>query len=179
MSLNNLKIEDGFIESDKLLAIKNTVINSSFPWYLTPVHCDLWKPCYSGEDMDGDTQFVHTLYYKDRGTSDNLKHFTPILDKLNIFSLIRVKINCVPQSRKRKVRRFHVDVEDENAPDNIKTSIYYLNTNNGETVFEKSGERVKSVANRVVTFPYNLSHAGTTHTNLDIPYRFVLNVNYI
>jgi len=56
------------------------------------------------------------------------------------------------------------------------TGIFYLNTNNGETIFE-NGERVKSVENTFVTFPSNLRHTGTTNT-CNAAYRVVLNFNY-
>ena len=58
----------------------------------------------------------------------------------------------------------------------MKTSILYLNTNNGYTRFE-DGTKVESVANRMVTFPNQMMHTGTTTT--DSEYRLVLNLNYV
>jgi len=60
--------------------------------------------------------------------------------------------------------------------DNIKTSIYYFNTNNGYTLF-KDGKKIDSVQNRLITFPSSMEHTGTTCT--DQPFRLVLNMNYI
>ena len=51
-----------------------------------------------------------------------------------------------------------------------------MNTNNGYTKFE-TGEKVESVANRLVTFPNNMMHTGTTCT--DEQYRCVMNIDYI
>ena len=56
------------------------------------------------------------------------------------------------------------------------TSIFYVNTNNGYTVFE-DGTKVESVANRMLTFPSNLKHCGTSCTDKNI--RSVINFNYL
>ena len=69
---------------------------------------------------------------------------------------------------------FHIDIAY--APDDMLTSILYLNTNNGYTKF-KSGEKVESVANRLVTFPSMMMHTGTTNT-CNSPYRMCMNINW-
>ena len=49
-------------------------------------------------------------------------------------------------------------IEDNILHEKIKywtTSILYMNTNNGYTIFE-NGDKVESVENRLVTFPNNL-----------------------
>ena len=53
---------------------------------------------------------------------------------------------------------FHHDV------DNCITAIYYVNTNNGKTVFE-NGMEVDSVGNRLFVFDSNEEHTGTTSTD--------------
>ena len=60
--------------------------------------------------------------------------------------------------------------------DDMKTAVFYINTNNGYTEFE-NGVRVNSVANRVCIFDSNLRHRGTTHTEGDNQ-RIVVNFNY-
>ena len=57
------------------------------------------------------------------------------------------------------------------------TAIYYLNSNNGSTVFKDSGDKVESVANRLIVFDGSIEHAGTSCT--DDSRRVVLNINYI
>ncbi len=72
---------------------------------------------------------------------------------------------------------FHYDVSDF-IPEQAKnwiTSILYINTNNGYTRFE-TGEVVESVENRLVTFPANLKHTGTSCTDEKV--RVVVNFNY-
>ena len=56
------------------------------------------------------------------------------------------------------------------------TAILYLNDNDGKTIFENE-EKVNSVKNRMIIFPSNLKHAGTTHTNTK--HRMVINFNFL
>ena len=56
------------------------------------------------------------------------------------------------------------------------TSIFFINTNNGYTMFE-TGKKVPSVENRLVTFPNNLMHTGISQT--DTKSRVTLNLNYL
>ena len=55
------------------------------------------------------------------------------------------------------------------------TSIFYMNTNNGYTEFE-NGAKVESVENRMVVFPAEMKHRGTSCTDKKI--RVVINFNY-
>ena len=50
-----------------------------------------------------------------------------------------------------------------------------MNTNNGYTKFE-DGTKIESVANRMVSFPTNTQHKGTSCT--DQKTRVVINFNY-
>ena len=64
----------------------------------------------------------------------------------------------------------HVDV-----PDDCKTSVFYINTNNGYAKFE-DGTKIYSKDNRLITFNSQMKHCGTNTT--DSKYRIVLNINY-
>ena len=57
----------------------------------------------------------------------------------------------------------------------MKTSTYYINTNNGWTEFEDGG-KVESVANRMLVFDSNLVHGGVSCT--DEKTRILINFNY-
>ena len=50
-----------------------------------------------------------------------------------------------------------------------------MNTNNGYTLFE-NGTKIESVANRMITFPTNMKHTGTSCTDENT--RVVINFNY-
>jgi hypothetical protein len=86
-------------------------------------------------------------------------------------SLVRIKANINPHTEKLIEHNdaWHIDFP------NMTTSILYLNTNDGYTMFE-TGKKVNSLENRLVIFDSNIKHTGTTCTNQ--PGRIVLNVNF-
>ena len=96
-------------------------------------------------------------------------------DKLNIKEIVRAKFNLLYRTEKIQEHGMHIDIEKP--ADKSKTAVLYLNTNNGYTKFE-SGEKITSVANRLVLFDATMPHAGTTNSCKQ-PYRAVLNLNYI
>ena len=57
----------------------------------------------------------------------------------------------------------------------MQTAIYYVNSNDGYTLFE-DGTKVESVGNRLVRFPTNIKHTGTTCT--DANRRVLINFNW-
>ena len=76
---------------------------------------------------------------------------------------------CTPNEN--IVSGLHCDMEYDGT-----TAIFYLNSNNGYTVF-KDGEKVESVANRIVKFPTLKEHSGVSCS--DSKRRAVINFNYI
>ena len=88
---------------------------------------------------------------------------------LDVRSWVRIKANFSPKNYKHIEQDLHID---SNFGD--YTAVYYANTCNGYTYF-KNGKKVESVANRMVIFPRDTMHSGTTSTN---SYRQVINFNY-
>ena len=82
----------------------------------------------------------------------------------------RVKSNLNPRTHKHIKRNFHTDTRYKH-----KTSILYINTNNGWTEFE-DGSKVNSVANRMVIFDSLIRHTGVTCTDEKV--RVLINFNY-
>ena len=163
---------DNFLDKEDLEVVEGVLLSNKFPWFLNP-QIDKKSSYYVGRD---NLQFSHTAYAKDHMKSDWLQDFACLFERMNIFTLLRVKVNYLTRTEKRVTHDFHVDIEDSNAPKNINTSIFYLNTNNGVTIFEDTKEEVESVSNRMITFPGYLRHTGTTAT--DKPHRILINFNY-
>ena len=92
-------------------------------------------------------------------------------------SLWRIKANLLTRTPNIVKNAFHVDMSyaSEEKLKQWTTSIFYVNTNNGYTKFE-DGTKVECVANRMVTFPANMKHGGTSCTDKRI--RVVINFNY-
>ena len=95
----------------------------------------------------------------------------PIVEHMRVNAWKRIKGNLNPRTSSIIKHGFHIDYDNKH----MKASIFYLNTNDGYTEFE-DGTKIESIANRLVTFPANLKHTGTTCTN--IPFRAVINFNY-
>tara|TARA_B100001094_G_C17825235_1_gene620503 strand:+ start:106 stop:651 length:546 start_codon:yes stop_codon:yes gene_type:complete len=122
-------------------------------------------------------QFTHVLI---GGVGDKevqspyWKNLFPILDKLNVQRVLRAKVNIRTRTPEIYESKMHIDVRQK--IEGHKTAIYYLNTNDGYTLFE-TGKKVQSVGNRLVLFDGQLYHCGTSCTDQNI--RSVLNLNFI
>ena len=81
----------------------------------------------------------------------------------------RIKANMGPRTHEIRRNKFHIDFP------NIITAVYYINTNNGWTEF-KNGDKVESVANRIIIFDSDTIHTGTTCTDEKV--RVLINFNY-
>jgi hypothetical protein len=163
--MNKLDIKDNFLPESLLDTLVSKVLSPSFKWSYSTV--------VDGIDVENDMynfQFVHTLYYQNKPTSDFFEDFSFAFNCLRPNSLVKCKINFNPCYKEVIQHKLHTDV-----PFECKTSILYLNTNDGYTLFE-DGSKVESVSNRLVTFNSQLKHTGTTCTNSRG--RIVLNVNY-
>ena len=164
-----MKIEDNFLDQKEFEKLQTLMMGEEFTWsYVSAI--DFAK--------DADKfQFVHMLYAENVPLSPFAKQMNPILETINISSLFRIKANLLTKTPTIVENEFHVDLTDlsEEKSKQVTTSIFYVNTNNGYTEFE-DGTKVESVANRMVTFPTNLKHRGTSCT--DEKTRIVINFNY-
>jgi len=118
---------------------------------------------------DGFYQFTHVFYSNHQPVSRFYPLIEPIVDQIDPAAIVRIKANMHVQQPELIQHDFHHDV------DNCITAIYYVNTNNGKTVFE-NGLEVDSVGNRLLVFDSNEEHTGTTST--DTLQRCVINFNY-
>ena len=85
------------------------------------------------------------------------------------------RVNCTVIQPKQFIGAYHIDFQEPYYK-NCETAILYMNTNNGGTKFEETGEIVQSKRNRLVRFPTHTRHAGVWST--DAKLRFVLNMTY-
>ena len=161
-------VQDNFLDKEYFKELQTEILatDHGFPWFRSSID-------YT--DAPGDYQMCHVAYSNSTVNSNFCNKLWLFLEKLDVYSLQRVKINL--QERKEKIieHGMHIDILD--APENALTSILYINTNNGYTKFE-TGEKVESVENRLVTFPNSLKHTGSTN-NCDAKYRCVMNIDWI
>ena len=163
-----MKIEDNFLEQKDFNKLQNFMMGHNFTWYY-------WNIIDTDEDVD-DFQFVHSFYFNHAPTSPFLEILAPIINKINSITLGKIKANLLTRTPNIVENEFHVDIGfSEEKMKQLSTSIFYVNTNNGYTKFEDE-TIVESVANRMVTFPANMKHKGTSCT--DKRTRIVINFNY-
>ena len=116
-------------------------------------------------------QICHTFYNDGHIKSRAYNCLLPLLRNLEVRSPVRVKANLTPRREKKIVGGLHTDT----SWDDHKTAVFYVNTNNGGTVFE-DGTEVTSLENRIVIFSSGMKHSGFTTT--DSIFRLVINLNY-
>lgn len=159
-----------YLDEEKFLPIKYTMLDANFPWYYhSSVAYD--RENFNSLDDPYNFQFVHSFYNGFRPNSNFIDLLAPFLDKMKINSLIKIKANLITRTDKIVEYPMHVDVD---APGS-KTSIFYINSNDGYTKFE-DGTIINSEENKFVTFDSSLKHTGTSCTNEKC--RIVLNFNY-
>tara|TARA_B100000214_G_C23817260_1_gene557923 strand:- start:106 stop:618 length:513 start_codon:yes stop_codon:yes gene_type:complete len=165
------EVHDNYLSKNDFNQLKKLLLGNNFSYYL--------QDCIVSEG-DGFFQFTHIFYDDQVIKSKHFDNLHPILDKLNPVSLIKIKANLQIKDTEIVTTDMHRDIEFgysnfRDPIENQKTGIFYMNTNNGKTIFE-DGEEIESVENRLIIFPASKFHAGTTHT--DTRYRCVINLNW-
>jgi hypothetical protein len=138
------------------------------------------------KDDEDKFQFVHVFHYGTiRGktiqnsapVTETFPTVLPILDIIQPFSIAKIRAKLLPRTPEIAESSFHTDIGGmpEEKLKQWTTAIFYVNTNNGYTKFE-DGTKVESVANRMLSFPANMKHCGSSCT--DEKRRIVINLNY-
>ena len=165
------EIIDNFLDKRSFLNLQEQLFGNSFPWF--------FYDAIDYEDDETKFQFAHVFYLGVTWNSPQNSLLEPILQKMQPVSIFRIKANLNPKTSDIVENLFHTDmtyqIPAEKQLKQWSTSILYMNTNNGYTKFE-DGTKVESVANRIVTFPANMKHTGTSCT--DQKRRIVINFNW-
>jgi hypothetical protein len=164
-----IEVFDDFLLKEDYNRIFNRIYNSDFPWRL------IKGKTYPHENDDNKQifQFVHDFYNNFHWVSPYGELLEPILKIINPVAIIRIKANLTTITPTKIEYTYHRDVGERLSK--CKTACFYVNTNNGKTVF-MNGQEVNSVANRITIFDSDMYHAGTSCT--DESTRCVINFNY-
>jgi hypothetical protein len=158
-------VNDDFLDEVTFNKLCGVILGTTFPWN--------YNDNIVSKDDGGYFQFVHTFYDDYLARSNLFNLLEPILNKLQPKGLVRVKANTTTRTDQHIIHKQHTDLPYSFA--NAYTSVFYLNTNNGGTVFGE-GDFVNSLKNRLITFPVHEKHSGQTCT--DENRRVVINLNY-
>lgn len=171
--INNKIVIDNFLPETEFENIQKTYYGEQFPWYFKNYVVDDTQ--VEEKSKDYQYQFTHHLLREDGNIVTeqyNWQLLFPIFNRIHPNTFVRIKANLVPRADKVVAHGYHVDCI---VPFSI-TGIFYVNTNNGFTEFE-DGDKIESVQNRIVLFPSNMKHSGTTCT--DANSRVAININFI
>ena len=164
-----MKIEDNFLKQEEFDKIQKLMGEPSpFPWF--------YADRIVFEDDVDKFQFIHAFYDNHMPMSPFSNELDSIINIIQPFSIVKIRAKLLTRTSEIVESTFHVDIPL--LEENLKqwtTSIFYINTNNGYTKFE-DGTIVESVANRMLSFPANMKHCGTSCT--DERRRIVINFNY-
>ena len=194
LPINSADRRNKLLKLSKLVPISDILLDP-FPWY--GVEGIITKGIVDGKLRNDDHCYnMHMFYVGHRVQSNFYSLLDPILNKIQLKALIRIKANSFSKTEKIIEHGYHRDygeVKDKwvkeqktlpyhqflwvNNPvlKESLTSIFYVNTNDGYTKF-KDGTIIESVGNRLLTFPTLTEHTSSTCT--DKPTRVNINFNY-
>ena len=176
---NKVQIIDDFLPLEIFNEFTNHAICS--PHFVGIGHTAFTNEVYNNNFAEQQMQAImFQRYINSCEVSDCYLHLEPQIKKiyelLGIKKLWLMRVNCTFGQKERYQGAWHIDNSwSDYLQKHGKTSILYLNSNNGGTQF-KDGPFVKSEANRCVIAPTTAVHAGVWAT--DIKCRYVLNINY-
>ena len=165
-----MKIIDDFLPLKQFERIRDILMSNSFPWY--------WYD-YQVFEGDGQHQLVHGFMNDTQIDSIWFDLFVKsdcftLWDKDGV-TVFKVKANLNYKTPEHVMGKWHTDFRDKKTRKDMQTAILYINTNNGYTAF-KNGDKVESVANRLVMFDCSTEHTAVTCTDEDR--RIVVNFNF-
>ena len=182
-----IEIRDDFLPYNIFEKLKEDIVyNSSFPWFLNKVLDISTEGSYIGRTNcpdEDNRQFCYLFYKTDQDKLSTRPHMGRELEKVipliqnyefshnQKYYLLHVKANLNVRAPENLEHGFHRD-----HPWNGKTSVFYLNDNDGYTKFQ-NGQVVESKANRAVIFDSPELHTGSTPT--DVYGRYVVNLNWV
>ena len=157
-----IKVIDNFLDEEEFKSIQSFMMGGEFRWFYS-----------EGRSYENDGLFymIHMFFQPEVGSnSEHINIWNTFMNKLEAKECKRIKANLSFKTPTIEPALFHTDYDD------MKTAVFYINTNNGYTEF-KNGVRVNRVSNRVCIFDSNLQHRVTTHSEGDNQ-RIGVNFNY-
>ena len=159
-----MKIKKNFLSKTELQSLKELMLASDFAWYYKEHQVEHEK----------DHPFLHHSVYRHGLINSPFyeSHFKCLIRKLKVNMCSEVRVNLMMRDAKRYHSAYHID-----RPFKCKTAIYYINTSNGYTEFEKTGKKVFSEENKIVIFDSSLKHRAVSPS--DTFARYIVNIKYV
>lgn len=159
----SFKIIENFLPKETADFIEKEMLCNTFAWFYTD--------SVNTKDDNKRFFFSHSIIHEGVCCSRFYESIAlPILNKLQPDKIFRIKCNLYLREVEHYIKGFHVDMPEEH-----KVLLYYVNTNNGFTLFE-NGDKVPSVKNTALVFDGNLKHVAVPQTDKKV--RMNININY-
>ena len=157
--------KNNFLEEKYFKQIKDFFFGEKCLWS--------YRPHQTNND---DGFFAHDIFLNFQSVSTSFNLLEPLLNKLSVNknNLIQIRANLLISKPEHKYSKFHIDCKSN---EDFTTAIFYLNTCNGSTIFEKDNTEIKSEENKLLVFDGNLKHKAKSQTDTDK--RIVINFNFI
>ncbi len=171
--LNQIKVIDNFLPKEEYDNLYHTLMRYEMIWNYSDI---------IDYEQGDNFMFCHLFWTTNRGLISPFSDIIePFYTKLQTQIIIRIKANLTTKTETHVESEFHYDNEyvGSRLPDGTLTSytaIYYVNTNNGYTLFKDGNLKVDSVGNRIVVFDSSKLHKAVSCT--DEKRRVVINFNY-
>ena len=148
-----IEIKENFLDKELLKEYQNFLMGDSFAWS--------YQNKVSSENDNSDFFFCHSLFTNNQQVSPHFQNILmPILGQLKFKYLLRAKVNLYTKKNKEIPSEFHIDFEEPHT-----VALFSVNTNNGYTLFKKSGEKIYSKENQLIIFDGSLEHCSVAQTD--------------
>ena len=163
-----MRIVENFLEEKDWAFFYDLFQRQDFSWHL----------CKKVTAEDVPEEYQHQWYMTHMFYDNTIcsEHYPAIEEKFllsdkfpSAHAMIRIKGNFYPGAKELSEHAPHTDAEFPHMG-----AIYYVNTNNGYTMID--GQKVESIANRMVFFDPSKPHYSTDCS--DKPYRMNINFNF-
>lgn len=162
-----IEIKKNFLNKELFNEIKNLIDSTKIPWFYQ-----------NSMTNQGDRQekffLSHLIYDENKPNSDLYDYFGEITKLLNVKSLIKIRASLSVNTNERYYSNWHTDQEFK-----CKTSLLYLNTNNGFTeIYDDKNEihKISCEENKMLIFDSYHKHRLVSQT--DTSKRLTINFNY-
>tara|TARA_R100001015_G_C4540683_1_gene104785 strand:+ start:86 stop:568 length:483 start_codon:yes stop_codon:yes gene_type:complete len=158
-----IEIKKNFLDKEYLQELKKPIYDSTMGFFFNDTVAGV------GDKKISDCYFTHVVYSANKPNSSFFELYTPLLKKLNVKALIRIKVNVYPRTEKLYHHNPHFDYSYKH-----KGCVFSLNSCDGGT--QIGDEFVPSIENQALIFDASIPHNSTTCTNEKA--RFNVNINY-
>ncbi len=165
--MSEYEVIENFLPKKEFEELKKE-LNTGIPWFYLSSVAD---PEDTGGNNNSYYYFIHTFYNNLTPQSPKFDFVIPLINKLNMKALMRVKANLYPSSPKLIEHGSHVDFPFEH-----KGALFSINTCDGYTVLD-DGTKIGSVENRLLLFDSSKEHSSSTCTNDKV--RMNININFM